>query len=741
VLLLAGCGSGGGETGGSGTPGDRLGVPVESLDFTFDVENTSSQARRETVCVSVPFPEGRVWDLGDFGVPDHQTAWLPLQRWTDESIRVAQAQFTADLPANQKTSFQIVAGTSAANGGFAQHPWVAARGSNLRIGARVHDTFGHAYEAEISGAGEELQATRLIRVRRWHLYHESTTGGGIGRDYLTSTFYVTDYRDTPFVVVDWIFGNDYRGIDDTTGLTDPNWFPLGPVDVNDVSFAIGGADDVQPYLQSWHQIEAAVAAGDGRSLYRVMASDWIGEGQTRRYRFLVRIDDPNASAGERTAWANRFEAFRDGPARSLLNREAWTACKAPGLLAGPCAGPENAAYRADAFIRGWLGLPEFSTWGSFGDVKGTNTTGTPRNGPLGQDIGYALQSGDFRLLLALEQKAWAQAQRPYHLWQLEVGSEEDIMLWDGVPLSLDNRWARELAPQSLGRRALRANDPWAAYRTRITVDGDPHGWNPFDIGHWTTDLLYEHWTLTGDEWCREEMRVLAECIRGTMHHHGNYASSVTLQPRGEGWIMWSLVQCYLATGDERLKEFALLRASRVVDRDRLKDHPSKALRADGPDPRSRFPGNDYTWFFTWQHGAVMQGYAAAYKFFDEPLFLEIAEDCVDTIAYSSVSNYTDPTTNWHWVLGIRWSTLVTYEGQYVPVTHLDSVMPIPMASSERYMLLSGLFGVSELTGDAVLAEDARRRGRLFQYVGQIDDRRWDKWHFTVPEDSIGWIVQ
>jgi hypothetical protein len=59
---------------------------------------------------------------------------------------------------------------------------------------------------------------------------------GINRDFLSSTFYVTEFRDQPVVMVDWLLGNDYLGADFPNGSTDPNKYPLGSIDVNAAAF-------------------------------------------------------------------------------------------------------------------------------------------------------------------------------------------------------------------------------------------------------------------------------------------------------------------------------------------------------------------------------------------------------------------------------------------------------------------------------------------------------------------------
>src|SRR5690606_22353661 len=100
---------------------------------------------------------------------------------------------------------------------------------------------------------------------------------------------------------------------------------------------------------------------------------------------------------------------------------------------GPVNPPEHAGDLAVDELDGWLARDHFGTWGSFGDVTYSGTSGTPRNTPLSPEAGHAIQAGWPRLLLVLEQKAWAQAMRPYHLFGLEVGAEQDLLLYYPIP--------------------------------------------------------------------------------------------------------------------------------------------------------------------------------------------------------------------------------------------------------------------------------------------------------------------
>src|SRR5262249_49923352 len=158
---------------------------------------------------------------------------------------------------------------------------------------------GVAYRATWQAATEVVQETPLVRVQRHRGYHRSTGAPGIRRDYLTSTFYVTEFRDQPVALVDWVLGNDYLGADDPHGSHDPNLYPLGGVDVRAAMFLQRGSDLALPYRPATEAIAPGAPTADGFTAFPVLQDTFLGDGQTRRYRFLLLRDDPAAAPGER----------------------------------------------------------------------------------------------------------------------------------------------------------------------------------------------------------------------------------------------------------------------------------------------------------------------------------------------------------------------------------------------------------------------------------------------------------
>jgi hypothetical protein len=725
-------GTGGGSGGGSGGGGQGGGTG-QALVITprFDVENSSSSERTDTILASIPFPIGMIANLDSVGVSGRATAWMPLQTWPDGSVRVAQAQFTDDLSASTSKRYEVVRDVTPLRGAFEPNEWLAQFGDGLRLKARTRDNGNRAYEAETTVlGGDVLHETPLVRYSRKRVYHLPTGSGGLNRDFLTSTFYVQEYRDTPFITVDWIIGNDYLGKDDPAGSTDPNLYPLGGIDVNEASLLVRGAEEVRAFQPDWHEIDAPVAEGDWVR-FEAMRDTYIDDGQTRRYRFHLRVEHPGATEPVKQRWRDSFTARVDHTLYPLCDVETWQKSEGLGLHGGPVDGPSDGAARAAADFDRWVNGGNFGTWGDFGDVNYTGTSGTPRNTTVSWDAARAIQTRSRNLMRLFEAKAWMQAIRPYHLFGLTVGAEEEIYLW--YPMAISPRTS-DITDESLGRRNLWRNDPWAGFRTR--TNHSAHGFNGYDAEHWTTDLLFDYWTLTGDPWAREELRQLGESLKGAMRLR-LYASANMRVARAEGWCMIGFVQSYLATGDQALKDYAVRRIREIVDVQRWKDHPGRPFKQYGPDARYAIGANT-TGYPPWEMGGVLLGYLGAYRYFQSPEALTICEDAIRAIDYSWVSNYTNPRTGQFVEHGIRYVTPLQDNGVSVPATFRDNdpaygaVVPSQPMGSVNEFFVAGVALIQQHTQNETIRERARfQLSKL--YPTPTDDRRWNKWFLVVPQ--------
>lgn len=721
-IAVAAC-SGGGAAVDS-NPASTTSNPRD-IPLRFAVANDASVARTETVRASVPFPMGGYYNFGNLAVDGETTAWLPMQYWADGSIKVAQAQFTTSFAAGETKQYQVRHDQTAYAGNFTRHAWVEQFAATLRIGAEVRDTYLSPYRAFVDDAAEVLQASPFVQVRRHRGYH--TSSDGIGRDYLSSTFYVTEFRDMPFMVVDWVLGNDYLGQDVVPpGSQDPNLWPLGSVDVRSASFLCKGATEVLPYRSSQEGIGAIAMLASGHAAARVMTETYLSDGQSRRYRFLLRFEPQGANQTELDAWRNTAQSMLSHPLFPLATQSTWEDTAAAGLLGGPMAGPANAPARARADYESWAGADHFGTWGTRGDPQSTHTTGTPRNQPLTPELAHAIQGAYPRLLVALEQKAWAQAMRPYHLYGLQVGAEQDILLWNGLP--------HAASTEQLGREILSQNDPYAGVRTLTLNQPVAHGWNAYDVEHWSTDLLFDYWTISGDEWAKEEMRTLGQALKGSMRLT-NYATAFTQAARAEGWCMQSFAQCYQATRAVDLKDYAIRRASEIVNAQRHIEHPSRAIKFQNNYPSTNFPG-DHEFYMPWQHGAVLYGYLGGYLAFGEPFMLEIAESVVDTVEYAWITNFQHETLGYV-SNGLRYYVPISHNGSLVPANVWDTTPGIgpqlgsnPLGGAHSF-LVGGLHLLAAATNHGSVRARAERFGGML--LGTIDDTaRWDKWKYCLP---------
>jgi hypothetical protein len=767
--------------------GTSITLPVtgDPIPLTLSVENETFQ-RRETLRASVPFASGTYTasDLDNLIVSGHSTSWLPLQYWSDNSIKVAQAQFTDTIEPESTSSYTIASAVGGANNSpFERHPWV----TSYQVGAEVNDNQDHPYYAFASDAGEVVQSTAKVRTKRHRVYHESLqAGGGIGRDFLTSMFYITEFSDMPFVVVDWIVGNDYSGTDSPGASTDPNDYPLGHIDVNHTFFLMSGATEINPYKAGREGVysTSTTRPNFSHAAFQVFSDQtdqktYIADGSGRKYRFLATFIPPIATVAEEALWNRTRSGILNYPMFPLASFDSWNSSKAAGLLGGPIPGPSNSRSRAISELNTWKNAnynSVFGTWGTRTDTKKTEATGTPRNRPLTEPLAHAIQSQYHPLIEKLEQMAWIQAARPYHLYGLEMGDRNDLLLFLGMPFFTSDQNIRATS-QYLGRKPFRRidsngaipggmpPDPYQSYRSRVLADATgfgypnspynrieyPHDWRGYDWEHFTVDLLFDYFTLTGDPWAKEELRQLGQSLISLMRLPSSrnwYTESID-SARGEGWTMQALVQCYLATQDESLKTHASNRLTQVVEVERKKDRGTPvAVQGDGVAGGIAWP-TPFEFYMPWQHGAILYGYLGAHRHFGDEGYLTVAESVPNAVEYAWLSGVTDP-NQWGLISnGIRYYQGWTQNGAAVAADYFDQyyirIGEGPLAGSQEF-LIGGLLHLSEITNNSSISENASLYGRLI-LQGEwnnselptnaiSEDERWYVWKYLIPDSFI-----
>jgi hypothetical protein len=213
-----------------------------------------------------------------------------------------------------------------------------------------------------------------------------------------------------------------------------------------------------------------------------------------------------------------------------------------------------------------------------------------------------------------------------------------------------------------------------------------------------------------------------------------YSTQYCQAVRAEGWTMQGFAQVYVATGDASIKDYALRRLNENIDPGRNTGHASRALQFQSNYIGTRFPLN-HRFFMPWQHGALLYGYLGAWKFFQDPLLMEVCEDVVTTVEYSWLSNYSDP--NLGLVSeGLRYYVPVEHNGTPIPANYWDNDPAIgvrwgdsPLGGAHTF-LIGGLHRLAAWSPDPGIRQRALQKARLLM-PDLTEDRRWDKWKFTV----------
>jgi hypothetical protein len=213
-----------------------------------------------------------------------------------------------------------------------------------------------------------------------------------------------------------------------------------------------------------------------------------------------------------------------------------------------------------------------------------------------------------------------------------------------------------------------------------------------------------------------------------------YASATTVMPaRAEGWAMQSFVQCWLATGDDRLKNAAIHRLRNLIHPSRRVDHPSRALVFLETHSATWYPA-PHEFFMPWQQAPVAFGYLAAARFFQDPLFAAVAYDTVAAVAYSWVKDYQDPKFGLV-RSGLRYYTPVSYNHQPVPADFWDQTPGIgarwgdsPLGGAHAF-LIGAMDLIREQSPDVLQrAAAAAIREELHEPLRRGGDGwRWYKW--------------
>lgn len=751
ALALASCGGGGATSGGDGPPNTggiswvnkNYGPP----DSSFIVQNDWSADRTEIAMASVPFGPGQVKDLAQVGIVGKETCWRALHRWPDGSVKIAQAQFVDTFKAKSKQSYRVTTDGSGTTAPFAPHPWTASKIDSFVMIPKVIDDDGVPYFGLISGPGEVRSETKLSRTRFWRTYlYNSNSQLGIKRDFLTARFYITEYRDMPFLSVEFVIGNDYQGADNPTS-NDKNLRPLGAVSFQKLELhLIGGWARLHNRSQQW--VDWPTWDDVNRTeVWTLLENTHLDDGQTKMYHFEVYLEEPSASQAERNRWRSSWEALSDAPLRALATYETWRHTDALGLCGGPAGRPDEAWSWAEGQYNGWLGRNHFGPFGSWGDPKNTHTTGTPRNHPVSPQLARAIQGENPRLLHMLEGMATQQACRQYHLWDIEIAQDRDIYLWFGLRFNL--RGTQTYTRDHLGRYDFhvdyKARDPYTNWRRNVPSKPG-HGWNPVDAEHATVDLVFDYHAVTGSHWALDEIKMLGQYVRGIWRFQ-DYWSAKPISARAEGWVLQLLTACYVATGNEDFKADVIRRIDEVTNKFRHVDHPSRAMFFERNYPSTKYPG-DNRFIVPWQHAAVAIGFVSAFRFCGSRTALDIAEDSIRTAEYAMVRNFTDPVSKTFHEWNMRFYIPVSFTGTYKGKSYTDFMTPkdffdadpavgVRLGGGVPEFWKSATFLVARYSGDANIQTLAVDIGDRVMGEYKADGSHWwNKWAVSVPTELL-----
>ena len=143
----------------------------------------------------------------------------------------------------------------------------------------------------------------------------------------------------------------------------------------------------------------------------------------------------------------------------------------------------------------------------------------------------------------------------------------------------------------------------------------PHGFTALDYEHFSVDLLFDHYWLTGDVLAQMEIERMARGLPGLLER------LPFLTCRGEGWCMQAAVLHYRATGDRSVLDFMARRFHKEV---RPKLGPKGMGWVLRQPPHERAFGKGVFFDAPWQMAAFVHGMHAMYRCTGDVVFRDTA---------------------------------------------------------------------------------------------------------------------
>ena len=564
-------------------------VPAPS----FSVENLTTQPRREIVLASVPLPPGRVHVLRSARVTHRLEVPLarsgaepmaaqaservvgelvpavPLMRWPDGSVSLMQVQVPVSMGPRSRLILAVQPGREGETAPAPAGEFPV--GHSLPLFTEVEDPWGGVYRARLepdltAGADGILEETSLVRVQRFRSVHRSVEHPEQG--FLGLRGYLMLFRGERRAVLTLLLDN-----------SDLPFGPLGPVRLR--SFVLVTESDAlrfKPRFAADNVLSPPVPRSEGGYRQQLLGPGrdlYLGDSTAKAFRFDLFLDDEALSEEERIV----AKASGDSPLRAIPDLAAVRASGAFGSHGGPAPITEAREDLSVGLLEIWRRRAVFGPFGSFGDPEDAAVQGSARNGPSALHNVVRWQSGMF--LQAAEAMFLQHPLRPT----------------PGRRVALP----KDMAPfrEGLGRQALNR----------------PHGFTALDYEHFSVDLLFDYFWLTGDPLARDELARMGTGLRPLL------GGLPFLTCRGEGWCLQAGVLIARATGDGGLLEFLRARFREVVIPSMGGPDRSYVLRQP-PHPQGL--GADEPFDAPWQMAALIHGLHSLYVATGDAAIVEAA---------------------------------------------------------------------------------------------------------------------
>lgn len=521
--------------------------------------NRTPVAQAGVVSFTMPFPRAAHRELAAVRVDDDVAPCTTLMRWPDGSVQLVRVD--ARIPIEAGATRVLPVEPCAAPD---REPFTTPFDpESLPLEVEIEDPWGRVFAGRfaLAAAPEHDLDSARVRVFRLACRPLHTTDAGERVGLLSVRGLLVAYSGERRAELTLALTNGFAG--------DP---VIGPVRFR--ALRLVSRDDglqFRPRFLAENLLPAPVRrAGGGFRQTLLAPSDrhYLGDRTAKVFRFDLFLDAPEVGAVEREA--ARWHAL--GRVVGLAELESVRATRAFGAHGGPA--PLVAVARAKLAERELIvalraAVGAFGPYGGFGDPIDPAAQGSPRNGPSALHNVVRWSSADL----------------------LDVA--EGIVLQHGL------RPTPGCSPRLPADTAA-----WRAGLPARAIEA-PHGFRALDYEHFSVDLLFDHFWLTGDAWARDELARAGSGLRALL------AGVPFRTARGEGWCLQAGVLIARATGDGALLA-DLLRHCRSNVIPALGEAPARPFALAQP-PHPDALGGDEPFDAPWQMAALVHGLSALWR--------------------------------------------------------------------------------------------------------------------------------